>query len=145
MARSQDPEEIARNALSRQVPNAEGVYVQHAISGFLGGDMYVLGFKRGDREDWWSVFVRDGVAKVYPEWNTVFSDVASYKPPRGFIGFLESQRGIIAVISLIIIISSLASILIYKDAGFVQYLQSPLSMVLGFWFGRGGARPEDPA
>jgi hypothetical protein len=149
MVASPDNTTLAKEALSREAPNdAHDVQVEHVISDFLGGTMFILSFRRGEPpnegQSWWSVLVRDGVPKVYPHFNNVYSDVAKYRPRKGVQDFLESQRGIVALISLLIIITTLAGILVYRDATVAQWLQSPLSVVLGFWFAR-GVSPTDRA
>jgi hypothetical protein len=137
MSGATTPKDIAIHAIKGDSPNAQNIVFQNETTNFIGGTLYTMRFNTNGREEFWPVLVRDGVAKVYRDTFSVFPDVANYRPKRGLWEFLESQQGILGLLSLLIVIATLVAFFVERDATIVQFLQSPLSVVLGFWFGRG--------
>jgi hypothetical protein len=53
------------------------------------------------------------------------------------MGIFGIAAGYIGIAFSLIVIATFVALFTESSAVFVQYLQSPLALVLGFWFGKG--------
>jgi hypothetical protein len=136
-----EQESLAREAVSKYNPDLKDITVRNTIDNFLGGTICRICYCEDNQYKECAVFVRSGRPTVHWDPDDVYRFVAAdrYAPP--WLIWLEhfsAPNFVISILSFMIILCSFLAFFLYngnKEA--LSWIQAPMAIVIGFWFGRG--------
>lgn len=137
-------EKLAKQAIIKIMPESNNIQVTGIVEQFLGGILFVMEYVDEEKDECEvMVFVNGGKSTIYWTSEDLAKFVAASNRPRRFVETISSSDFVIAILSFVIVISAFSAFFLFesnKDA--LSWVQAPMSIVLGFWFGRGYHQQE---
>jgi hypothetical protein len=123
---------------SKNLTNNDGIghHVINHLSEFLDGQLYVVGFKSSEGQQFLNyVYIEGEKATVYKNEALLLSFVSKYSKKSGLQYFFENIGGIAGLIGLIITFTIVYLIISNPKNEIPQILSAALTTILGFYFG----------
>jgi hypothetical protein len=124
----------AKNLSSHE---GDGHRVINFHSNYLGGALYVIGFKTPKNEERTNYVYIEGNDVTVCKNSTMLNDFVARKSKKGFLASLvEALEGVAGIIGLIITIAIVFMFINNPKVEIPQILSASLTTILGFYFGK---------